>query len=81
MVVVAIEDNGPGVSPELQARMFRPHFTTRGGRVEFGLGMGLSIAQSIVTAAGGSITVESRPGCTRMRVALPVAPGEKRKER
>jgi signal transduction histidine kinase len=81
MVVVAIEDNGPGVSPELQARMFRPHFTTRGGRVEFGLGMGLSIAQSIVTAAGGSITVESRPGCTRMRVALPVAPGEKGRER
>ncbi len=73
-VVVAVEDNGPGISEELQARIFRPHFTTRGGRVEFGLGMGLSIAQSIVAAAGGTIGVESRPGLTRMRVALPPAP-------
>lgn len=54
---VAVTDSGTGVSPEDQSKLFTPFFTTKPD----GLGLGLSICQSIVHALGGHITVESRP--------------------
>jgi hypothetical protein len=71
--VVEVRDNGPGISPEVLARVFDPFFTTKssGG----GTGLGLSICQRIVTALGGELAVESRLGeGTIFRVALPPAP-------
>ncbi|MGO3797593.1 MAG: sensor histidine kinase, partial [Pauljensenia sp.] len=70
VVVVEVSDNGPGIPEDLQARIFEPHFTTRAGRVRYGLGMGLSIVSTILTDAGGGIEVESGPGATRVRVTL-----------
>lgn len=76
-VRVRIGDNGPGIPPELAERIFEPRFTTKGGRVTFGLGLGLSIARQIVDDHGGTITVESRPGRTVFTVRLPLEePGE-----
>lgn len=69
-VVVEVSDNGPGIPEDLRARIFEPHFTTRAGRVRYGLGMGLSIVSTILTDAGGGIEVESGPGATRVRVTL-----------
>lgn len=72
-VQVAITDSGPGIAPEDLARIFDLHFTTKGGRVEFGLGLGLTISRDIVERHEGTIQVESRPGATSFRVTLPAA--------
>lgn len=71
-VRVTVADNGPGIDPSLADRIFEPRFTTKGGRVRFGLGLGLSICRQIVTEHGGTIGVDSRPGRTVFDVRLPV---------
>jgi signal transduction histidine kinase len=73
-VAVHIIDSGPGIPPEHKARIFDLQFTTRQGRVEFGLGLGLAISRNIVTRLGGTLTVESSPGCTDFCVTLPRTP-------
>ncbi|HSK77073.1 MAG TPA: ATP-binding protein [Thermoanaerobaculia bacterium] len=57
-VEVAIEDRGPGLVPEVRARLFHPFATGRRG----GVGLGLSLAHRIVTLHGGRIRLEDRPG-------------------
>jgi signal transduction histidine kinase len=69
-VIVAIEDNGPGIPADVAARIFEPFFTTK-AKGE-GTGLGLSICARIVEKHGGTIRVESRPGRTRFEVRLPV---------
>lgn len=73
MMLVEVFDNGPGMSPEVLSRIFDPFFTTRPAGV--GMGLGLSICHGIVTAAGGTISVESAPGRgTSFHVQLRAAP-------
>ena len=72
-VVVDIVDNGPGIPANVLAKMFEPHFTTKSGRVRYGLGMGMSICRSIITDAGGTINVASQPGRTQVTIRLPKA--------
>ena len=70
-VVVEIGDTGPGMPPEVAARAFEAFFTTKD--VGQGTGLGLDIAQRIVVERhGGTITIDSRPGETILRVSLPV---------
>lgn len=73
-VRVEIEDSGPGIPEEVGKKLWETRFTTRGGRVEFGLGLGLPIVRKIVTQHGGTITFESKPGRTVFIVDLPVGP-------
>jgi signal transduction histidine kinase len=70
-VRVAITDTGAGIPPEHLERIFEPAFTTKSGRVEFGLGLGLQIVKDIVVRHNGSISVESEPGNTCFTVVLP----------
>jgi signal transduction histidine kinase len=70
-VVVEIGDNGPGISPEVEAHIFEPFFTTKG--VGQGTGLGLDTVQRIVKKHRGSIQVDSKPGDTRFQVWLPLA--------
>lgn len=70
-VLVEIGDNGPGIPPEVQARMFEPFYTTK--PVGEGTGLGLDIVQQIVAAHRGNIRVESEPGRTVFQVRLPRA--------
>lgn len=73
--VVTVEDNGPGIAPELQGRIFDRF--ARGDssrqRASGSTGLGLAIAQAVVEAHGGSIAVASTPGATRFTVTLPRA--------
>jgi signal transduction histidine kinase len=70
-VVVEIEDNGEGIPPDVVPRVFDAFFTTK--PPGSGTGLGLDISYSIVVHKHrGSITVESEPGCTVFRVALPI---------
>ncbi|MBI2369550.1 MAG: response regulator [Deltaproteobacteria bacterium] len=58
-VRLEIEDNGPGIPPEVQDRIFEPFFTTKGpGK---GTGLGLAIVRSIVQSHGGSIELRGQP--------------------
>ncbi|WP_372794179.1 sensor histidine kinase [Pontiella sp.] len=71
-IKISIIDSGPGIAPENMARIFELRFTTRKGRVDFGLGLGLSITRNIVTRHGGTIDVTSEPGRTDFSVILPI---------
>jgi signal transduction histidine kinase len=66
-VLLEVADEGPGVPPELAARVFEPFFTTR----EQGTGLGLPLARKLVEAHRGRLWVESRPGATAFKVELP----------
>ena len=72
---VEIVDSGPGIAPADIDRIFELDFTTKQGRVDFGLGLGLRIAQDIVTRHRGTIEVDSAPGRTSFAVVLPTKGG------
>jgi two-component system, NtrC family, nitrogen regulation sensor histidine kinase GlnL len=67
-IAVGIEDDGPGVPPELADKIFYPLVSGRDG----GSGLGLSLAQSYVSQHQGLIEFESRPGRTRFTLLLPI---------
>jgi len=70
-VVVAIEDDGPGIPSDVQAKIFDPFFTTKAPGE--GTGLGLNISHGIVVEKhGGTISVESEPGSTRFTIQLPI---------
>jgi len=70
MLLVEIEDSGPGIRPELQDRIFEPFFTTKPPGQ--GLGLGLDNAMRIVRKHRGHMSVKSEPGNTCFRVRLPL---------
>jgi signal transduction histidine kinase len=69
-VVLGVRDTGPGLGPEVRARLFEPYFSTKSS----GTGLGLAIARRAVEAHGGTIDFESAPGRgTLFRIRLPAA--------
>jgi PAS domain S-box-containing protein len=71
LVVIAVDDCGPGVAADDTKQLFEPFFTTSAE----GLGLGLAISRNIVEAHGGTIEVTSNPdaGAT-FRFTLPIYP-------
>jgi two-component system OmpR family sensor kinase len=80
----SVHDDGPGFPPDLAASAFerfvrgdasRTRAATTEGRAdgthEGGAGLGLALVHAIVTAHGGSVTLDTRPGSTTITVALP----------
>ncbi|MEU6784519.1 HAMP domain-containing sensor histidine kinase [Nonomuraea angiospora] len=74
--VLVIEDEGPGLSPEEEARVFDRFYRADASRARAtgGAGLGLAIVRSIVTAHGGRVEVRSSPGKgAAFQVRLPAA--------
>ena len=67
-VAITLADSGPGFDAKVREQLFKPFFTTKPS----GMGLGLSICQSIIEAHGGHLTVASRePRGAIFRVELP----------
>ncbi len=74
-ICLVVEDNGPGIAPEIIGRIFDPFFTTKSAAR--GTGLGLSICSGIIRQFAGQIRVESQPGAgARFTVTLPQAPAD-----
>ncbi len=69
-VVVEIQDNGPGIPPEIQKRIFEPFFTTKPPGQ--GTGLGLHIAYTIINNHYGRMNVTSEIGRTCFQITLPI---------
>jgi signal transduction histidine kinase len=65
---IGVEDDGPGLSPDLRVRAFEPFFSTKTG----GSGLGLPLVRKIAEDHGGSVTLESVEGRTRATLRLPL---------
>jgi signal transduction histidine kinase len=80
-VILAVEDNGPGIPSAALEDIFLSGYTTRSKEVDTGArwpfrhrGLGLAITRAIVEAAGGRIAARNRkPGGARLEIELPVA--------
>jgi two-component system OmpR family sensor kinase len=76
-VVLAVEDEGPGVAPEVRDRLFE-RFVRGSGDRGGSFGLGLSIVRAVAETHGGSVTLEDPPAGTtgaRFVVRLPARPG------
>jgi len=68
---LTVRDNGVGMPPEVQERIFEPYYTTK--QVGKGTGMGMAVVHGVVKKHGGNIAVSSEPGRgTTVSVYLPV---------
>jgi signal transduction histidine kinase/ActR/RegA family two-component response regulator len=71
-VLVCVQDSGEGIAPEDLERVFEPFYTTKAAGS--GTGLGLAGIKESIEAAGGQITVDSRPGeGARFCIYLPEA--------
>ena len=66
---ITIEDNGPGIPPEIQKKIFEPFFTTK--KAGEGSGLGLHIIQKILSKHKGYLELHSIPARTRFTIYLP----------
>ena len=70
-IQISVIDNGPGLPEEVQAKLFEPFVSTK----TTGMGVGLSICHSIISAHDGRLWAEPNPdGGTIFRISLPTAP-------
>ena len=68
-ISIDIADNGPGIPPELQEKIFIPFFTTKSE----GSGIGLSLCKQIIRLPDGHLTIqESNPGKTIFHIDMPL---------
>lgn len=78
-VLLTVEDNGQGMTPEVRRRAFEPFFTTR--QQGEGSGLGLSMVYGIVSQSGGDVAIESVESLgTVVRIVLPQAEGQETRQ-
>ena len=70
-VWIEVQDNGPGIAPDVLKKIFDPFFTTKDPGT--GTGLGLSVSQNIIQQHGGTLTVDSTVGVgTTFKITLPI---------
>jgi len=73
LLALTVRDNGPGIPPEILARLFTPYFTTK--EEGKGTGLGLTIVKRLLSEAGGLLHLHSCPGeGTSFTMYLPALP-------
>lgn len=70
--LIEIEDNGPGIPPEVKNKILQPFFTTKKGKE--GTGLGLSITNDIIKTHRGSLQIISERGKTIFSIRIPLQP-------
>ncbi len=68
-VSITIADDGPGVAPGMEEKIFDPFFSTK--RKQNAAGLGLNVVSGLVNQLGGTLRHESEPGRTRFQILLP----------
>jgi signal transduction histidine kinase len=77
LLQVAVQDNGPGIPPEVLPKIFQPYFSTKGPRQ--GTGLGLNIVQRLIKEARAVLHVRTEPGQgTTFTVFLPAVASAER---
>ena len=75
---ITVLDRGPGIPPEVRARVFEPFYTTKPG----GTGLGLPVVRRLLALQGGSLRLMDREGGgTAAEITLSCAPGERSQAR
>jgi PAS domain S-box-containing protein len=69
-VVITVQDNGKGISPDLREKIFSPFCTTKAR----GMGLGLPIVKRTVFDHNGRVDIDSNPHGTSVSVVLPASP-------
>jgi two-component system, sensor histidine kinase and response regulator len=73
LVKLSVRDDGPGIAPEILAKIFQPYFTTKSARQ--GTGLGLNIVERLMKEADSALHVHTRVGQgTTFTIYLPAAP-------
>jgi two-component system sensor histidine kinase FlrB len=69
-VEFTVRDNGPGIAPSIQSRVFEPFFSTRAA----GTGLGLAVVKTVAEAHGGELALHSTPDSgTSIELGLPLS--------
>jgi len=68
---ISVTDSGKGISPEVQAKLFQPFFSTK--RVQYGTGLGLSVSTSLIEGHGGKLYYDKTSPNTRFVIRVPVS--------
>lgn len=75
-IVVEVEDEGPGLAPEVMSRLFEPFFTTKASHV--GTGLGLAVSRHLARSMGGELSArDPQPGpgaCFELRLPASAGP-------
>jgi signal transduction histidine kinase len=73
-LIIDVADSGPGIPPDVLARLFEPFYSLKAtGK---GTGLGLVISRDLIEKQGGTVTASNRPeGGALFRVRIPLAPG------
>ncbi|SEN80955.1 His Kinase A (phospho-acceptor) domain-containing protein [bacterium A37T11] len=72
-IIVTIKDNGKGIDPDVQARIFQPNFTTKSS----GTGLGLAFVKKTIESMGGAIYYETKLNVgTTFMIHIPQQPGK-----
>ncbi|HEY0990726.1 MAG TPA: ATP-binding protein [Kofleriaceae bacterium] len=69
-VEVAVQDNGPGISPEVRAHLFEPFVTSK--PIGKGTGLGLALSREYVVSFGGTLELAPSEGGARFSIVLPL---------
>lgn len=70
MVSLIVEDDGPGIPKHLESKIFEPYFSTK--NEELSSGLGLHIVRAFLENAGGKVRFDTRPGCTKFYLDIPI---------